>query len=140
MGLEGKPRLLLADDHQEVLRELTEILGREFNVVGTASNGITLVQKAEELRPDVVVADLKMPELNGIEAARQLLESKLCRAVVLLTIYADAQLVAMARAAGVLGYVIKDHASTDLIPAIRTALEGREFVSRNPGTSCAPGA
>ncbi len=97
--------------------------------MGTACDGAGLLKRAEELRPDVVVTDLKMPESSGIEAARKLLDQKLCRAVVLLTIYADAQLVGRARAAGILGYVTKDRASTDLIPAIRAALGGEVFVS-----------
>ena len=124
-----KPRLLLADDHEELLREVTELLGQEFTVLATVQDGMTLLFRAAELQPDVVVTDLKMPRLGGIEAGRKLLDQKLCRAVVLLTMYAEPQLVSSALDAGILGYVTKDRAGVDLIPAIKAALAGEPFVS-----------
>jgi len=117
-----KPRLLLADDHDELLREVTELLGQEFQVLATVQDGMTLLFRAAELQPDVVVTDLKMPRLSGIDAGRKLLDQKLCRAVVLLTMYADPQLISSALDAGILGYVTKDRAGLDLIPAIKAAL------------------
>jgi len=124
-----KPRLLLADDHEGVLREVTELLGQDFAVVATVRDGMALLQRAAELNPDVVVTDLKMPRLGGIEAGRRLLDQKLCRAVVLLTMYGDAPLIHNALDAGILGYVTKDRAGADLIPAIKAALAGETFVS-----------
>ena len=129
-----KPRLLLADDHDELLREVTELLGQEFQVLATVQDGMTLLFRAAELQPDVVVTDLKMPRLSGIDAGRKLLDQKLCRAVVLLTMYADPQLISSALDAGILGYVTKDRAGLDLIPAIKAALAGETFIS------CAVGA
>ena len=124
-----KPRLLLADDHAELLREVTELLDHEFTVVATVQDGETLLFRAAELQPDVVVTDLKMPYLSGIEAGRKLLDQRLCRAVVLLTMYGDPQLVRSALDAGILRYVTKDRAGADLIPAIQAALDGETFVS-----------
>ena len=124
-----KPRLLLADDHAELLQEVTELLGQEFAVVGTVQDGVSLLRRAAELNPDVVVTDLKMPRLGGIEAGRRLLDQKLCRAVVVLTMYGDDELVHNALDAGILGYITKDRASADLIPAIKAALAGEPFVS-----------
>ena len=95
---------------------------------------MTLLFRAAELQPDVVVTDLKMPRLSGIDAGRKLLDQKLCRAVVLLTMYADPQLISSALDAGILGYVTKDRAGLDLIPAIKAALAGETFIS------CAVGA
>jgi len=129
-----KPRLLLADDHNELLREVTELLGQEFEILGSVQDGMTLLFRAAELQPDVVVTDLKMPRLSGIEAGRKLLDQKLCRAVVLLTLYKDPQIVSSALDAGILGYVTKDRAGLDLIPAINAALAGKTFIS------CAVGA
>ena len=129
-----KPRLLLADDHNELLREVTELLGQEFEILGSVHDGMTLLFRAAELQPDVVVTDLKMPRLSGIEAGRKLLDQKLCRAVVLLTLYKDPQIISSALDAGILGYVTKDRAGLDLIPAINAALAGQTFIS------CAVGA
>ena len=131
-----KPRLLLADDHEELLREVTELLDQDFTVVGTVRDGAALLFRAAELQPDVVVTDLKMPYLGGIEAGKKLLDQKLCRAVVLLTMYGDPQLVRNAQDAGILGYVTKDRANKDLIPAIQAALDGEHFISKH--TSSAP--
>jgi len=124
----------LADDHVELLREVTELLGQEFQILASVQDGMTLLFRAAELQPDVVVTDLKMPRLSGIEAGRKLLDQKLCRAVVLLTMYADPQLISSALDAGILGYVTKDRAGLDLIPAIKAALAGETFIS------CAVGA
>lgn len=129
-----KPRLLLADDHAELLREVSELLGYEFDVVATVQDGAALLLRAAELLPDVVVTDLRMPHLSGIEAGRRLLDRKLCRAVVLLTLYDDSQFVRSAWDAGIHGYVTKARAEIDLIPAIWAALGGKTFVS------CAVGA
>jgi DNA-binding NarL/FixJ family response regulator len=124
-----KPRLLLADDHEDLLREVTVLLTDDFELIGVARNGLELLQSAASLSPDVVITDFKMAKLNGIEAGRRLLEQQLCRAVVLLTMYGDPQLVRGAREAGILGYVLKEKAAEDLIPAVFSALDGRAFVS-----------
>jgi DNA-binding NarL/FixJ family response regulator len=124
-----RPRLLLADDHEEFLEEVGRLLEGDFELVGLARDGAELLERARALSPDAVVTDFKMPRLTGILAGRQLVESRVCSAVVLLTMYRDPQLVLDALSAGILGYVLKDKAGEDLIPAIHRALNGRTFVS-----------
>jgi DNA-binding NarL/FixJ family response regulator len=124
-----RPRLLLADDHEEFLEEVSRLLAGEFDLVGVARDGAELIERAEKLNPDAVVTDFKMPKLSGILAGRKIVESRVCAAVVLLTIYRDPQLVRDALDAGIRGYVLKDKAGEDLIPAIRLALDGETFVS-----------
>jgi len=122
-------RLLIADDHEDLLREITTLVEAEFEVIGIAHNGTALLEAAAELNPDVVVTDFRMPGLSGIEAGRKLLEQGACKAVVLLTMYADQRLVDRALEAGIRGYVLKVKAGEDLIPAIRSAIRGETFVS-----------
>jgi DNA-binding NarL/FixJ family response regulator len=124
-----KPRLLLADDHEDLLREVAALLHDDFELIGVARDGLELLESAASLSPDVVITDFKMPKLSGIEAGRRLLEQGHCKAVVLLTMYGDPQLVRGARDAGILGYVLKEKAADDLIPAVFSALQGREFIS-----------
>jgi DNA-binding NarL/FixJ family response regulator len=122
-------RLLLADDHPDILEEISNLLSPEFDVIGTAADGIELVLSAQELRPDVVVTDIRMPRLSGIEASRRLLDLQLCKAVVVLTMYRSPEFVKMALDAGIGGYVLKETAGEDLVHAIRSALQGRPFIS-----------
>ena len=124
-----RPRLLLADDHEEFLEEVSRLLEADFELVGLARDGAELVERARALSPDAVVTDFKMPRLTGILAGRQLVESRVCSVVVLLTMYRDPQLVLDALSAGIRGYVLKDKAGEDLIPAIHRALDGQTFVS-----------
>lgn len=124
-----KPRLLLADDHEGLLREVAGLLDREFEVIGIARDGAELMEIAARLNPDVIVTDFKMPGISGIEASQRLLERGLCKAVVLLTMYADQQLVDGALRAGIRGFVLKVKAGEDLIPAVHSALRGDTFVS-----------
>jgi len=124
-----RPRLLLADDHEEFLEEVSRLLEGDFELVGLARDGAELVERARVLSPDAVVTDFKMPRLTGILAGRKLVESRVCAAVVLLTMYRDPQLVRDALDAGIRGYVLKDKAGEDLIPAIHHALGGQTFVS-----------
>lgn len=124
-----RPRLLLADDHEDLLLEVTALLDGEFDVIGVARDGMALVDIAAHLNPDVVITDFKMPGLSGIDASHRLLERGLCKAVVLLTMYADQHLVDGALQAGIRGFVLKVKAGEDLIPAIHSALRGETYVS-----------
>ena len=126
-------RLLLADDHPELLREIQQLVATHFDVVGTATDGLTLVKMAEALKPDVVVTDIRMPGLNGIDAARTILQRKACKAVVLLTMYDNPRLVRRTLDTGILGYVLKATAGEDLLLAIEDALQGVVFVSQRIG-------
>ena len=124
-----RPRVLLADDHEELLADISDFLSREFQIVGAARDGASLVELAGTLRPDVVVTDLQMPKLSGIDAGRKILAARLSSAVVVLTIAADPKLAKIALQAGISGYVLKVNAGEDLVPAIHTALKGGTFVS-----------
>ena len=122
-------RVLLADDHEELLADISDFLSREFEIVGAAGDGASLVELATRLRPDVVVTDVRMPKISGIDAGRKIIASGVCKAVVVLTIFADARLAKVALEAGIRGYVLKINAGEDLFPAISRALKGETFVS-----------
>jgi DNA-binding NarL/FixJ family response regulator len=124
-----KPRVLLADDHQIVLEGLKSLLAGEFDVVGSVQDGRTLVDQAATLRPDVIVADISMPQLNGIEAARQIKKIDKNIKIVFLTMHPDATYAANAFEAGASGFVLKHSASAELIRAIHEAIKGRTYVT-----------
>ena len=126
----ARPRIVLADDHEGILVEVQALLEAEFDVLGLVRDGAALVHLATELKPDVVITDFKMPGLSGIDASSILLERELCKAVVLLTMYPDPQLVENALRSGIRGFVLKVKAGDDLIPAIRSALRDETFVSQ----------
>jgi DNA-binding NarL/FixJ family response regulator len=122
-----KPRLLLADDHRIVLEGLRGLLEPEFEIAGVAADGRSLLAEARRLSPDVVVADISMPGLNGIEAARQIRATDEHIRIVFLTMHADAGYAAGAVEAGASGFVLKHSAPQELIRAIREALQGRTY-------------
>jgi DNA-binding NarL/FixJ family response regulator len=124
-----RPLLVLADDHDDLLDQLTSLLNSEFDVIGVARDGLSLIDIAGRLNPDVVITDFKMPGLSGIDAGSILMQRGHCKAVVLLTMYSDRQLAAHALRSGILGFVLKVKAGEDLIPAIRCALRGETYVS-----------
>jgi DNA-binding NarL/FixJ family response regulator len=125
----GFPRVLLADDHPKMLEQVAQLLARESEIVGAVENGEQLIAAALSLDPDVIVLDISMPVLNGIEAARHLQKSCSRAKVIFLTMQEDDAFVAAAVLAGALGYVLKRRISIDLIPAIRQVLQGQVFVS-----------
>ncbi len=124
-----RPRVLLADDHPALVEATTALLKPLFDVVGTAADGATLVSEAIRLCPDVIVADITMPVLSGIDAAHRLRELALSAKIVFLTIHSDGNFVAACMAEGALGYVVKTHMKTHLIPAIQAALTGASYIS-----------
>jgi DNA-binding NarL/FixJ family response regulator len=124
-----KLRVVVADDNRMVLDKLVAILQREFEVVGTAQDGLSAIQTVARDKPDVVVLDLEMPGLNGIEVARRLLEDRRSCPVVICSVETDAAIVEKAREAGVLGFVFKLRMGRDLIPAVKLAARGQLFVS-----------
>ena len=123
------PRILLAEDHEEMLETLAGILEGEFQIVGTANNGMRALELTASLAPDIVVLDISMPEVNGIEAAWRLKEEGSLARVVFLTAHNDPDLVEAAVSAGALGYVLKSHLATDLVSAIWQASVGKTFIS-----------
>ena len=123
------PRILLADDQEEMLQTLVEMLEGEFQIVGTAENGMRVLELTPRLAPDIVVLDISMPVLNGFEAALRLKEQCSAARVVFLTAHEDTDLVEAGMSAGALGYVVKSCLATDLVPALWQALAGKTFVS-----------
>jgi len=120
-------RVLIADDHADVLDDIRDLLEPDFDVVGAVSDGQQLLNAAETLKPDVIVTDISMPELNGIEASRRIIEKYPDSKIVLLTMHNDPALIEQGFAAGALGYVLKVKANMDLAQAIYWALEGKRF-------------
>lgn len=125
----GTPRILLVDDHQLVLERVSGLLTPIFDVVGSAHSGREMILEAIRLDPDVIVTDISMPDVDGIEAAHQLRVTGSRAKLVFLTIHTDEEFVKACLAAGALGYVIKTHLKRDLIPAIRAALSDHSFIS-----------
>ncbi len=124
-------RVLLADDHKLIRAGLVLVVQQQpdLSVIGEADDGRQAVQLVESLRPDVVVMDIGMPNLNGIEAARQITASRPDTAVVILSMHADEGYVLRALKAGARAYLLKDSATTDLVQAIRAVVEGKSFFS-----------
>jgi len=126
-----KLRILLADDHIVMRTGLRALLERQSNleVVGESENGRETVELAATLRPDVVVMDVGMPVLNGIEATRTIVTERPTTAVVILSMHADESYVMRALSAGARGYLLKDSAAADLLGAIQAVSQGKSFFS-----------
>lgn len=124
-----KTRVLLADDHIMVAHGLRELLKDSFDLIGIVHDGRALLETAERLRPDVIVTDVSMPMLNGLDATRQIHASHPEIKIVVLTMYADAQTAASAFRAGANGYVPKMAPEEEFIAAIERVAEGLAYVS-----------
>lgn len=124
-----RARLLLADDHTLVLEGIRRLLEPYFELVAIARDGRAVVKAVEEKRPDIVLLDITMPGLNGIDAARQI--KRICPAakLIFLTMHADREYVSEAFRAGASGYLLKWSAEEELTTAIQTVLEGRTYVT-----------
>jgi DNA-binding NarL/FixJ family response regulator len=117
-----------------MLQAARRILEPEFQVVETVKNGEALLEAADALRPDVLIIDICMGMLNGLEAARLLTRTGSKAKIVFLTVHQDPEFVEEAFSVGALGYVVKPRLGTDLLPAVREALAGRAFVSPHLGS------
>jgi DNA-binding NarL/FixJ family response regulator len=124
-----KNTVLLADDHPPLLEAATAILKPHFDVVGTATDGAMLVSEALRLHPDVIVTDITMPVLSGIDAVSQLRNSNFSATFVFLTVHAKKEFLEACLAEGALGYVLKSRMKTHLVAAIQAALKGKSYVS-----------
>jgi len=129
MNGKRRPRVLLADDHRIVAEGLRSLLEEEFELAGIVEDGRAMVKAARELRPDVIVADISMPLLNGIDALAQLKQHDPKVRVVFLTMHRDAAYARRALDAGAAGFVLKHSATAELVLAVRAALQGRTFVT-----------
>jgi len=125
-----RPSVLLADDHKIVAEGLRRILEQDFDLVDSVADGHAMVEAAKRMRPDVIVADIAMPKLNGLEAARQLQAAKTRSKIVFLTMHADAEFALEALEVGATGYVLKHAAAEELTRAIREVLNGGLYLSQ----------
>ncbi len=124
-----RPRVLLADDHRLLREAFTELLKSECDVVGSAADGRALLELAPALRPDIVVLDIAMPLLNGLDAARQLKHTMPDVRLIFLTVSEDPDLAAEAFRVGASGYLLKNSAASELLQAIHEVFEGRSYVT-----------
>jgi DNA-binding NarL/FixJ family response regulator len=125
----SRPRILLADDHTLVLDGFRKLLEEQYEIVGVAEDGRTLLQKARELQPDIVTLDISMPQLNGIDAARKLKKSFPRIKLIFVTMHADPAYVNEAFKAGASGYLLKRSAGSELLQAIQSAIDGQCYVT-----------
>jgi DNA-binding NarL/FixJ family response regulator len=125
----SRPRVLIADDHVLVMEGLRKILEAECEIVGAVEDGRSLLKVALELKPAIVLLDISMPLLNGVEAARVLVKTVPSAKLIFVTMHADATYVTQAFRAGASGYVLKRCASKELLFAIREVLKGRTYIT-----------
>jgi DNA-binding NarL/FixJ family response regulator len=125
----SRPRILLADDHRIVAEGLKELLTPEFELLGIVEDGRVLVEEAKKLRPDVIVADITMPHLNGIDALAQLKKHDPGVKLVFLTMHREVAYARRALEAGAFGFVLKHSAPDELVTAIRAALQGQKYIT-----------
>jgi DNA-binding NarL/FixJ family response regulator len=125
----NKVKILLADDHRIVLEGLRNLLEAEYDVVGMVEDGHMLVKEALRLKPDVIIADISMPSLNGIDAIRQIQKEGLTPKVIFLTMHNDALYAKEVLDMGASGFVLKHSASSELITAVQEALRGNTHIS-----------
>jgi DNA-binding NarL/FixJ family response regulator len=126
----SRPRILIADDHNLVAELCKKLLETDFEVVGVVGDGRALVHAAGKLRPDVVVLDVAMPILNGLDAGQQLKEMLPTVKLVYLTMNPDADVAAEAFTRGASGYLLKTCAAAEMVLAVREVLRGKSYVSR----------
>jgi DNA-binding NarL/FixJ family response regulator len=128
-GQVSKVTVLLADDHPHFPQLVRSLLQETFVILGSVADGKALVEAALELKPDVIVTDISMPVLNGMEAVEQLKRAGCNSKIIFLTIHTGADFVRSCLELGAAGYVVKPKVATELVPAIREVLAGRIFVS-----------
>jgi DNA-binding NarL/FixJ family response regulator len=121
--------VLIADDHTIVVEGLVGLLKEDFDVVGTVSNGELLIDEAVRLRPDVIVTDISMPGLSGLDVLLRLKAERVDSRVVVLTMHNDAALATRAIRAGASGFLLKHSAGEELVTAIQQALQGRVYLT-----------
>lgn len=122
-------RLLIADDHELMRTGISQILAPRFEIVGTVGNGRTLLEETKRLSPDIIVLDIGMPELNGVEATRQIMDVAPQTIIIVLTQQLSSTHVNAAFRAGARGYVAKQAAATELVEATDAVLHGRYYVT-----------
>jgi DNA-binding NarL/FixJ family response regulator len=134
----SRPKVLLAEDHACVAESLVFFLRDDFEIVGTVRDGQALIDAARQLRPDVIVADIQMPVMGGLEALRRIRADGVDVRILFLSGHSDAQLAAQAMRAGANGFVLKQVASEELLTAIAEVLQGRVYLSPLLSTGTRP--
>ena len=124
-----KPSILLADDHSLILAGLRKLVEADYDVVGTVEDGRALVEAAQALRPDLILLDISMPRLNGLDAARQLRTLVPDSKIIFLTMHASSTYATEAFQAGASGYLLKHSAAEELGQAIKCVLQGRHYLT-----------
>jgi DNA-binding NarL/FixJ family response regulator len=124
-----KPCVLLADDHMLVLDGLSKLLENDFELAGTANNGMDLLAKAEALKPDVILVDISMPGLNGLDAARGITEKSPASKLIFVTMHSNEAYVREAFRVGASGYVLKSSAASELAHAVNTVMNGGTYIA-----------
>lgn len=124
----SKPRVLLVDDNQAILDYLVKMLGREYTIVGALQDGVRTLDAVAILKPDVLVMDISMPTISGLEIARRLQHTPPAPPVVFVTVHEDQEFMEAAHGVGAAGYVVKSTMETELKPALELALKGQRFV------------
>ena len=130
----GRTRILIADNYAFALGQWCALLEPEFEVIGTVADGVSLVEAARRLRPNVVLTDITMPGLDGVTAAERILSAAPATRVIFVSVHADPVMVERGLQTGASGYVLKVAAGEDLIPAVRSAVRGERFVSALPSS------
>ncbi len=125
-------RVLLADDHPRILSRLNDLLEPEFKVIAVVGDGQSLIETAKSLQPDLIITDISMPILSGIEAAKKILQHTPQTKIIFLTVHIDPDYVRDALELGAVGYVFKSHLVSDLRLAIEEVLKDRTYVSSSP--------
>ena len=129
MSRMNRPRVLLADDHRMVAEGLRSLLSPEFDLVGVVEDGRALIEAAKKLHPDVIVADISMPHLNGLDALGPLKRDNPRVKIVILTMHQEVAYARRALEAGAAGFVLKHAAPAELVTAIRAALDGKTYIT-----------
>ena len=124
-----RPKLLLADDHRLVAQAIANYLQGECEIVGIVDDGLALIEAAKRLKPDVIVSDISMPVLGGMQALRRLQEEEIEAKIIFLTMYSEPEMVSQSLHEGVWGYLPKSSAGEELLTAIREVLQGRVYLS-----------
>jgi two-component system, NarL family, response regulator DegU len=125
----AKIKIALADDNEEILYLIKEILEPEFEVVAAARDGPELFKAVEDFKPDVIIVDINMPEMSGFEVMRKILDKHIDARVILLTAHKNRKLVEKGFLEGAMGFVLKFTAGKDLVPAINEVFQGNRFIS-----------
>jgi len=124
-----RAKVIVADDHAIVLEGLRRVLEPDYEVAAVVENGRDLIRKAEELDPEVLIVDITMPLLNGIDAVRQIKKNGFRGSIIILTMHPDVAYATAALEAGAAGYVLKHAASSELLTALREVLRGRTYLT-----------